>query len=139
MMLRLEAATDAYTKTSEANVYLTTAELFLLQAQDIENAELKSYLENRAINLVQQANFNLSCAENAENLSNMYSDKVTESLDEAEKFGKQAESRSTGAILFTITAIIGSCGTLLKRREIVFAALPIFAIAAYYLVTSFFI
>jgi len=139
MMLRLEAATDTYTKTSEANVYLTTAELFLIQAQSTDNAELKSYLENRAFNMAQQANFNLLYAENAENLSNTYSDKVTESLGIAETFGKQAETRSTGAILFTITAIIGSCGTLLKRREIVLAALPLFAIAAYYLMTSFLI
>jgi hypothetical protein len=137
MVLRLESITQASTARVQAQTYLTQAGMYWAYADRENNENVKDALENLGYVSYQQSIFQLEVAENAENKAKIYENSYGEKLEEARKLSNVADLRSTGALIFTATAIIGSSGALVKRREIVYIAIPIFAVASYFLTSSF--
>ncbi len=45
--------------------------------------------------------------------------------------------RPTEALIFNVSATLASLGVLLKRKEILYVYIPIFAIGLFYLIISF--
>ncbi|MEW6592114.1 MAG: hypothetical protein AB1305_00255 [Candidatus Hadarchaeota archaeon] len=139
MILRLESETDASNYLTQAQMSATLASISFARAEATDNLELKSYLDNLGYTQISLANFYTAAAENAKNKANSYYDNYSQRMADAAKLGGVADMRSTAALIFTATAIVGSSGTLLKRREVVYLAVPIFIIAAGFFVWSFLI
>ena len=136
MILRLESSTEASTARVQAQTYLTQAGMYYAYAEKEDNEDVKRYLENLGDTSLVMSNFYIVVAENAENRAQSYYDDYVGALDAAEVFGRNADYRSTGALLFNMSAIVASCGVILKRREILFVFVPIFAFGMGYLILS---
>lgn len=136
MMLRLESSTQASTAQVQAQSYLTQAGMYFAYADKENDEETRSYLENLGYQSVEMSNFYLSVAENAENRAQSYYDDYTEKLNAAVTFGKMADYRSTGALIFNMSAIVASLGVLFRRKEILYVFLPLFALGMCYLTIS---
>jgi len=138
MMLRLESSTAASTARVQAQTYLTQAGMYFAYADKENNASVKIYLENLGYTSLALENFYIGVAENAENRAQTYYSTYAEAIDSASTYGKIADYRSTGALIFNISAIVASCGVLLKRKEILYVFIPVFAIGMGYLIMSLF-
>ncbi len=137
MMLRLESATEASTSRVQAQSYLTQAAMYLAYAERESNENIRLYLENLWYTSLALSNSELLEAENAENKANLYYNSYEEALSSAAAWGKVADLRSTGALIFNVSATLASLGILLKRKEVLYVYFPIFAIGLFYLITSF--
>jgi len=137
MMLRLESATEASTAQVQAQSYLTQAGMYFAYADKENNEETRSYLENLGYQSVSISNFYLSVAENAENRAGLYYNSYEEALSSSVTWGKVADYRSTGALIFNVSATLASLGVLLKREEVLYVYIPIFAIGLFYFIMSF--
>jgi hypothetical protein len=137
MMLRLESATEASTSRVQAQTYLTQAGMYLAYAERENNEDIKLYLENLYYTSLDMSNFQLLKAENAENRASSYYDSYDEALSSAATLGQVADYRSTGGLIFTVSATLASLGILLKMKEILYLYIPIFAIGLFYLIISF--
>lgn len=136
MMLRLESSTEASTAQVQAQSYLTQAGMYFAYADKENNEETRSYLENLGYQSIDMSNYYLSAAENAENRANSYYDNYEGALASAAVWGRVADYRSTGALIFNVSTTMASFGILLKRREIFYMYVPIFAIGLFYLMMS---
>jgi hypothetical protein len=136
MMLRLEAATEASSYRTQAQMNYTLADICFARAEATDNENLKSYLDNLGYGYITMTNFYLVQAENAENRAQTYLNGYNEALAAASAISKVADYRSTGALIFNVSAAIASCAVLVKRRELLYVYLPIFAIGAYHLIMS---
>jgi len=134
----LGSSTEASTALLRAETYWTQAMVYYEYAGKENDENIKRYLENIVDTLLEKSNFYISVAENADNKAQAYSENFSDRLDTAKNLGNVADHRSTAALIFTAAAIVGSSGTLLKRREVIFLAIPIFVIAWYFLISSFF-
>lgn len=138
MMLRLESSTEASTARTEQQTYFTQAAMYYAYAQIATDNENKAILENLGNLSYSMSEFKRLVAENSENRAQSYYDAYEKAIDLATTSAKVADYRSTGALIFNISAIVASCGVLLKRKELLYVFLPIFAIGAYYLIISLF-
>jgi hypothetical protein len=138
MILRLESSTEASTARVQAQTYLTQAEMYFARVEATDNENLKAYLDNLGYLSVSMSNYYLIVAENSENKAQTYYGAYAEVIDSASSYGKMADYRSTGALIFNVGAMI--CGTagLLKQKELLYVFIPIFAIGAGYLIMSLF-
>jgi len=82
------------------------------------------------------SNYHSSVSVNAENRAENYYINYSVTLDKAKQLGNVADLRSTGALIFTISAIIASMVGLFKRKEIIYVYFPIFIIGVAHLVIS---
>ena len=82
------------------------------------------------------SNFHSSVSENAENRAQNYYTNYSVTLDKATQFGNVAALRSTGALIFTISAIVASTVGIFKRKEIMYVYFPIFIIGVSHLAIS---
>ncbi len=136
MMLRLESSTEASTAQVQAQSYLTQAGMYFAYADKENNDETRSYLENLGYQSIDMSNFYLSKAENAENRAQSYYEAYEQTLGSSTAFGRMSDFRSTGALIFNMSAIVASCGVLFKRKEILYVFLPTFAVGLIYLIMS---
>ena len=136
MILRLESITEASTARVEAQTYLTQAGMYYAYADKENNENIKRYLENLGNTSLSMSSFYMSVAENAENKAQTYYDSYENSLTRAADLGKSAGNGSTGALVFNVAAMLANCVVLVKRKELLYVFLPIFAIGAYYLAIS---
>lgn len=138
MMLRLEATTTASNKLLEAQTHTTQAGVYFTQADtyENENPELAEYLDNYGYFELAMANISSEEAENTQVKAQTYYESYTEALDSSRAFSETADKRSTSALLFALSALIGSSCILLKRKEILYLGFPILLIAAFYLISS---
>jgi len=134
--LRLESETNASTARIQVQTYLTQAGMYYAYAEKEDNEIVKRYLENLGDMSLSMSNFYVGVAENEENRAQMYYDYYEEALDAATAFGKVADYRSTGALIFNMSAVVASCGVILKRWEILYVYIPIFALGLSYLALS---
>jgi hypothetical protein len=74
----------------------------------------------------------------AENKAQTYYDSYENSLTRAADLGKSAGNGFTGALVFNAGAMICGTADLLKRKELLYIFIPIFAIGAGYLIMSLF-
>jgi hypothetical protein len=93
-------------------------------------------LENMAYSSWSMSNFYISVAENPEDKTQTYYDAYGKAIEAAAVFGGMSHSRSTGALIFNMPAIMASCGVLFKREEILYVFLPTFAIGLSYSIVS---
>lgn len=138
MMLRLEAETEASTARVEQQTYLTQAAMYYAYADAATDENTKRSLENLGEISYSLSVLKGSAAENAKNRAEEYCDAHEEALDAAKAFSNVADYRSTGALLFNMSAIVASCGVILKRKEILYVFIPIFALGMTYLLLSLF-
>lgn len=136
MMLRLESSTEASTALVQAQSYLTQAGMYYAYADKENDDNTRAYLINLGDQAVAMSNFYSSVAENAENRAQSYYDNYEEAIAVAAAFGKASDYRSTGALIFNMSAIVASCGVIFKRMEILYAYVPIFAVGFFYLIVS---
>ncbi len=136
MILRLESSTQASTALVQAQSYLTQAGMYFAEADSAEDEELKSYLNDLGNQSLEMSTFYSSVAKDSENRAQSYYDKYNETLESSTEFGKQADYRSTGALIFSVAAIMASCGVLFKRKEILYVFIPIFIMGLSYLLIS---
>jgi hypothetical protein len=139
MILRLESETEASTARVQAQTCLTQASMYYAYADKENDENVKRYLENLGDTSLAMSNFYLIKAENAENKAQAYYEDYSNKLAMAGNLGNVADYRSTAALIFTAAAILGSSGSLIKRREVIYLAIPIFVIAWYFLISSFFV
>ena len=150
MIFRLESSTEASTARVQAQTYLTQAGMYYAYADKENNENVKSYLENLGDTSITMSYYYLAVAENAENRAQGYLDayenamdsarnaiySAENAMDSAKPYSQIADYRSTGALIFNVSAAIASCAVLVKRKELLYIYLPIFAIGAYHLVMS---
>jgi len=136
MILRLESSTEASTALVQAQSYLTQAGMYFAKADSTEDKEVKLYLNGLGNQSIEMSKFYSSKAEDSEKRAQSYYDSYSETLDRSVKFGKLADYRSTGALIFNVSAIVASGGVLFKRKEILYVFIPIFIIGLYYLMIS---
>jgi len=136
MILRLESETNASTARVQVQTYLTQAGMYYAYAEKEDNEDVKRYLENLGDMSLAMSNYYIGVAENEENRAQTYYDDYLEALDTAKAFGGTADYRSTGALIFNVSAIVASCGVILKRKEILYVYIPIFALGISYLTLS---
>jgi hypothetical protein len=138
MILRLESSTEASNARIEAQTDLTQAGMYYEYADKENNENIKFYLENLGNTSYQMSLFYLDMAENAENKAQSYYDVYENSLESASKLDNVSGNRSTGALIFNVAAVLAECAVLIKRKELLYVFLPIFAIGVYYLTISLF-
>jgi len=138
MILRLESSTDASTARVQAQTYLTQAGMYYAYADRENDENVKHYLENLGDTSLAMSNFYLGVAENAENKAQSYYDDYEGALEAAAALSESSGYRSTGALIFNMSAIVASCGVILKRMEILYVYIPIFAFGIYHLALSLF-
>lgn len=138
MMLRLEAATEASTARVEQQTYFTQALMYYAYAEAATDNNTKSSLENLGDTSYLQSIFKGEAAENAENRAQKYYDAYEETLDASNALDRTEDYRVTGALLFNMSAIVASCGVILKRRELLYVYAPIFALGLGYFALSLF-
>jgi len=138
MMLRLEFSTEASTARVQAQTYLTQAGMYYAYADRENDENVKRYLENLGDTSWAMSNFYLGVAENRENKAQSYYDDYEGALEDAAALSESSSYRSTGALIFNMSAIVASCGVILKRMEILYVYIPIFAFGICYLVLSLF-
>lgn len=136
MMLRLESSTEASTSRVQAQSYLTQAGMYFAYADKENNEETKSYLENLGYQSIDISNYYLLVAENAENRANSYYSEYEGALVTAATLGTVSDYRSTGALVFNVSATLASFGVLLKRKEIFLVYFPTAGIGFIYLIMS---
>ena len=136
MMLRLEAATEASTARVEQQTYLTQAAMYQSYAASAADENIRLILENLAITSLQMSELKGSVAENAENRAGSYLNAFDKAMEEAGFFGRVADYRSTGALIFNISAVLGSLTVILKRKEVLYVYVPVFLIGLFYLLLS---
>ena len=139
MVLRLESETEASNYRTQAQMSVTLADIAFARSDSTDNVELKAYLDNLGYTYLAMVDFYLLQSENAENRAQAYYEDYSNKLDMAGELGDVADFRSTAALIFTAAAIVGSSGTLIKRKELIYLAIPIFVIAWYFLISSFFV
>jgi len=110
--------------------------MYYAYAEKEDNEDVKHYLENLGDMSLAMSNFYIGVAENEENRAQTYYDDYLEALDTAKAFGGTADYRSTGALIFNMSAIVASCGVIFKRKEILYVYIPIFALGISYLTLS---
>jgi len=138
MLLRLESATQASNTMVQAQTYLTQAGMYYAEADSENESELKSYLISLGDQSLEMSEFQTSIAENSEIRAQAYYSNYSETLDLANVYGKVADYRSTGALIFTMSAIVASSCGLFKRKEILYVYFPLFILALSFLIASFF-
>jgi hypothetical protein len=126
MMVRLESEFEYYSLCSQVETNLVQARVALIE--NYPEGEWEYYI-GRAENLQLEAM-------NAYQRAQSYAENVDTLLDNASELSGMADSRSTAAITFSISAIVGSCGVLIKRKELFYISIIIFAIAACFLLSS---
>jgi len=136
MILRLESSTQASTELVQAQTYLTQAGMYFAEADAEDNSELKSYLNDLGNQSIEMSNYHTTVSVNLENRAQNYYSNYSQTLDKATQFGNVASLRSTGALIFTISAIVASIVGIFKRKEIMYVYFPIFIIAASHLAIS---
>ena len=136
MILRLESSTQASTELVQAQSYLTQAGMYYAETDSVDDNDLKSYLTDLGNQSINMSNFHSSVSQDAENRAENYYTNFSETLEKATRFGGIADLRSTGALIFTISAIIASTVGLFKRKEIMYVYFPIFIVAVSHLVVS---
>jgi len=136
MILRLESSTQASTELVQAQSYLTQAGMYYAEADSADDNDLKYYLTDLGNQSIEMSNFHSSVSQNAENRAENYYTNYSETLGKAKQSGSIADLRSTGALIFTISAIVASTVGLFKRKEIIYVYFPIFIIALSHLVAS---
>gem|GEM_PF-1115481 len=138
MMLRLESATEASTARVEQQTYFTQAAMYWAYAEAATDENTRSALENMGNTSYAMSLLKGSVAENAENRAQKYENAYYEALSSAETVGKVADYRSTGALIFNVATAIASCAILVKRKELLYVYIPLFAIGMYHLIMSLF-
>jgi hypothetical protein len=138
MILRLESSTEASTARVQAQTYLTQAGMYFAYADRENNENVKGYLDNLGYTSLAMSNFYIGVAENAENKAQSYYDTYETNLELAAKSDTASGNRSTGALIFNVAAVLAECTVLIKRKELLYVCLPIFAIGMYYLTISLF-
>jgi hypothetical protein len=136
MILRLEAATAASSALVQAQSYLTQASMYYARADAADDEELKSYLNQLGDQSLEMPNFQASLAKEEEAKAQSYYDKYAEALESAARWARVADRRSTGALIFNVSAILASCAVLFKRRGLLYAFIPVFLLGCSYLVSS---
>ncbi len=138
MMLRLEAATEASTARVSQQTYFTEALMYYAYAEKASDNENRAILENMGYRSWSMAELQKGVADNAENRAQKYENAYYEALSSAAAISKVADYRSTGALIFNVSSAIASCAVLVKRKELLYVFVPIFAIGTYYLIMSLF-
>ncbi len=138
MIMRLESSTEASTARVQAQTYLTQAGMYYAYADKENDENVKRYLENLGDTSIMMSNFYITVAENAENKAQSYYDAYEETIAAVKIPSTVADYRSTGALLFNVSSAVASCAVLVKRKELLYVYLPIFAIGMYYLIMSLF-
>jgi len=136
MILRLESSTQASTELVQAQTYLTQAGMYFAEADAEDDKDFKSYLISLGNQSIDMSNFHSLVSENAENRAQNYYDNYSVTLDKATQLGNAADLRSTGALIFTMSAIVASTVGIFKRKEIMYAYFPILIIAVSHLLIS---
>jgi hypothetical protein len=138
MILRLESSTDASTAWVQVQTYITQAGMYFAYADRENNENVKGYLENLGYTSLAMSNFYIGVADNAENKAQSYYYTYETNLELAKKSDTASGNRSTGALIFNVAAVLAECAVLIKRKELLYVFLPIFAIGVYYLTISLF-
>ena len=136
MILRLESATQASTSLVQAQSYLTQAGMYFAEAESADDSELMSYMNDLGNQSLEMSDYYASLADTAEQRSQSYYDNYSLALSSAQEQGNIADYRSTGALLFTVSAIVGSSAGLFKRKEILYVYVSIFVVALSFLMMS---
>ena len=136
MILRLESSTEASTALVQAQSYLTQAGMYFAEADASDEKDLKLYLISLGNQSLEMSAFYASVAEQSENRTWSYYTKYNETLALSTEYGKLADYRSTGALIFNVSAITASGGVLFKRKELLYVFIPIFFLGLYYLIVS---
>lgn len=136
MILQLESTTEASNSRVAQQTYLTQAAMYYAYADRATDNENKAILENLGYQSYLQSMFNGQVAENAENKAQTYYDAYENALESAAKLDNVAGNRSTGALIFNVAAVIAECAVLIKRKELLYVFVPIFAIGVYYFTMS---
>lgn len=138
MILRLESSTEASTARVQVQTYLTQAGMYYAYADRENDENVKRYLENLGDMSLAMSNFYIGVAENEENRAQSYYDDYEGALEAAAALSESSGYRSTGALIFNMSAIVASCGVILKRMEILYVYIPIFAFGIGHLILSLF-
>jgi hypothetical protein len=136
MILRLESSTEASTGLVQAQSYLTQAGMYFAEADSSNDESLKSYLESLGFDSLNMSHFYSAVAEESEIRAESYYDNYTKTLNLSNTFSKKADNRSTGALIFNVSAIVASACVLFKRKEFLYVYIPIFMIGLYYTLVS---
>jgi hypothetical protein len=136
MIMRLESSTQASTELVQAQSYLTQAGMYFAEADSAEDEGLKSILNDLGNQSLEMSTFHSSVAQDKENRSQSYYARYNETLESSTEFSKRSDYRSTGALIFSVAAIIASCGVLFKRKEVLYVYIPIFITGLSYLLIS---
>jgi len=120
----------------EQQTYFTQAAMYWAYAEAAADENTRSALENMGNTSYIMSLLKGSVAENAENRAQTYENAYYEALSSAAVVSKVADYRSTGALIFNVSAAIASCAVLAKRRELLYVYVPLFAIGAYHLIMS---
>jgi hypothetical protein len=136
MILRLESSTEASTSLVQAQSYLTQAGMYFAEADSTQDKQLKAYLDSLGFQSLNMSNFYSAVAEESETRAESYYDNYTQTLNLSNTFSKKADDRSTGALIFNVSAIVASACVLFKRKEFLYVYIPIFMIGLYYAMVS---
>lgn len=120
----------------QAQSYLTQAGMYYARADAADDEELKAYLNQLGDQSLEMSNFQTSLAEEAEAKAQSYYDKYARALESSEQLARVAARRSTGALIFNVSAILASCTVLFKRRGLLYSFIPVFLLGCSYLVRS---
>ncbi len=136
MMLRLEAATEASTARVEQQTYFTQAAMYYAYADAATDENVRNYLISLGDNSYEFSENKGAAAENAENRAQTYYDAYEKAIESATMYGRAAGDKSTGALVFNISAIVASVAVIFRRKEILYVYAPIFAIGVFYFIVS---
>ena len=120
MILRLESQTQASTEMVQAQSYLTQAGMYYAESDSVDDEDLKSYLTDLGNQSIEMSNYHLEVSKVMENRAINFYTNYSTSLNKAKKLGHIADLRSTGALIFTISAIVASTVGIFKRKEIIY-------------------
>ena len=112
--------------------------MYAAYAEKATDNENKAILENLWYQSWVISEYWLAVAENHENRAAVYGSAYENHLQLAAELDNASGNRSTGALIFNVAAMLAECAVLIKRKELLYVFLPIFAIGAYYLIVSLF-
>ena len=138
MLLRLESSTQSSTALVEAQTYLTQAAMYYAESDSQDDPELKYYLNSLGNQSIEMSNYHSSIADNSEIRAQAYYTNYSKTLELASEYSNVGDYRSTGALIFTMSAIVASSCGLFKRKELLYVYFPLFILALSYLVISLF-
>lgn len=136
MILRLEAATETSTALVQAQTYLTQAGMYYAEAKSIGDEQVEAYLTGLGDQSMELSDFHATRAQEAEQKAGLYFDQYEAVLDRSVDRARDADYRSTAALILNVSAAMASAAVLIRKRGLLYAFAPIFLLGVSYLLVS---